>query len=154
MSILDMVISGGQNGADLAGLAAAYDLGIKTGGTAPKGYRVCNYDGSDSANPELASKYRLVESTSYDYPPRTKLNVMYSDGTVWFGYEHSPGGKLTIKTCHHYNKPLLINPKSTELRQWIISNNIKVLNVAGNRVSEFNPNIYDTTYFTIYEALK
>ena len=33
------IISGGQCGSDSGGLAAAYDLGIETGGTAPKNFR-------------------------------------------------------------------------------------------------------------------
>jgi len=36
---LEMVISGGQTGADRGGLIAAKELGIPTGGTAPLGYK-------------------------------------------------------------------------------------------------------------------
>lgn len=154
MAIVDKVISGGQTGADKAGLVAAYNLGIKTGGTAPQGWRICLPDGSDGTDPELGEKYGLVQHKSREYPPRTKQNVIDSDGTVWIGYNKSPGGKLTAKTCYEKGKPLILNPTPEQLRRWILENNIKVLNVAGNRESSDNPDISYRTYRTIYDALK
>lgn len=152
--MIEQVVSGGQNGADVAGLAAAHALGIATGGTAPKGFRVCNFDGTNCSNPELGSKYGLVESPYYDYKPRTIKNVEDSDGTVWFGYTESPGGKLTISTAKKLQKPLIVNPTVEQLVEWCLDNEIIVLNVAGNRASSFNPDIYDTTYYVVYSALK
>lgn len=150
---LKAIHSGGQTGADEAGLKAAYDLGITTGGIAPKGYRIQNYDDSDGSNPLLGSVYGLVEHESREYKPRTIANVKNTDGTVWFGYTGSPGGKLTLNTVEKYCKPLIINPTSTQLREWIIAYDIEILNVAGNRLSEFNPDIFNTTYDIIYNAL-
>ena len=43
--MIKKIISGGQSGADLAGLKAAIKLGIETGGFIPKNYRTEN--GSD-----------------------------------------------------------------------------------------------------------
>ncbi|MCU0350505.1 MAG: putative molybdenum carrier protein [Flavobacterium sp.] len=149
--VLEAFWSGGQYGADLAGLVAGKILGFKTGGTAPKGYRVCNYDGSDGSNPDLKN-YGLVEHSSKEYPPRTKQNVQDTDATLWVGYEHSRGGKLTIKTCKELGRDYIINPTSTELRNFVIEHQVKVLNVAGNRSSKENPDIYDRTYFLLIEA--
>lgn len=140
--MINKVISGGQTGADTAGLAAAYDLGIKTGGTAPLFYRIQKFTGEDSTNPELGSKYGLSEDEAYNWAPRTKKNVIDSDGTVWIGYADSDGGRLACATCRDQGKPLIINPSVEELRKWIIQNNIDVLNVAGNRFSAHNPDIY------------
>jgi hypothetical protein len=151
--IIEKIISGGQNGADLAGLEAARLLGIPTGGLAPKGYRVCNYDGSDGVNLELKTKYNLEESVSTAYPPRTRSNILHSDCTLWFGYEYSPGGKLTINTCQENEKTYIINGTIEEIIDCIKLNNCKIVNVAGNRTSEFNPNIYSTTLYTMYEVL-
>ncbi|MEM8603229.1 MAG: putative molybdenum carrier protein [Cyanobacteria bacterium P01_H01_bin.121] len=147
----DKIISGGQYGADLAGLDAAQALGIPTGGTAPRGWRVQLPDGSESSNPALVD-YGLVEHQSRSYPPRTRANVRDSDGTVWFGYEHSGGGRLTLQTCTHLGKPSIINPTPEQLREWAIAKQIRILNVAGNRASDLNPTIYDCSYTTLVVA--
>lgn len=150
---LRRIISGGQTGADYAGLCAAEALGLETGGTAPKGYRICLPDGSDGENPGLAD-FGLIEHFSREYPPRTKINVEVSDGTVWFGFAASPGGKLTIGHCLKAGKPCITNPNSEELRTWLEKNDIEVLNVAGNRAGNSNPDIFQKTFDTIYKAIK
>lgn len=121
------VISGGQTGADRAGLEIAKRLGYKTGGTVPRGYRT-------SIGPDLTLKeFGVVEHSSSRYPPRTIKNVYDGDATVWFGDEETPGGRLTIGSAVRMSKPLLINPTAGHLRAWIMDNNIRVLNVAGDR---------------------
>lgn len=150
---LKRIISGGQTGADEAGLKAAKDSGLETGGTAPKGWRIENYNGTEGSNPKLA-EYGLVEHASRDYPPRTKQNVADSDGTVWFGFEGSPGAKLTFSTVNRLRKRLIINPAADELADWLAAYEIEVLNVAGNRLSEFNPTIYEDTYKLLTEAFR
>jgi hypothetical protein len=103
--MLKQIISGGQTGADLAGLEAARALNIPTGGTAPRGYRCEGPGGCDSNNLNL-KQYGLVEHTSRQYPPRTKQNVLDSDGTVWFGLIlGSKGFHLTDRLCKQHNKP-------------------------------------------------
>jgi hypothetical protein len=146
------IISGGQTGADYAGLLAGVQLGLETGGTAPRGWRICLEDGRDGSNPELA-RFGLIEHASRDYPPRTKQNVADADGTVWFGYAGSPGGKLTVNTARRLGKPCIVNPSAHELRDWLEQNRIEVLNVAGNRLSPENPNIQDMTFRTLVEAI-
>ena len=145
------IISGGQNGADYAGLVAAQKLGIPTGGTAPKGWRVRNKDGSEGSNPALAN-FGLVEHTSSAYPPRTAKNVADSDGTVLFGDLTSRGSKLTAAACKKQFKPLITNPTAVELRAFVGRHRVETLNVAGNTLSEKNPLIYLHTYKVICEA--
>lgn len=149
--MIKQLISGGQNGADLGALQAAKSIGISTGGTAPKGWRVCAWDGSDASNPDLAN-YGLVEHSSREYPPRTVKNVQDADATVWFGYDKSPGGRLTIGTCKKLDKPYLINPTARQLRAFCEYWNVKVLNVAGNRLSADNPNIDQVVREAIVQA--
>lgn len=136
--MLVKVISGGQTGADQAGLAAAKLLGLETGGTAPFGYRT----DEGPARKLLRDTYGLKESLSREYAVRTVTNVRDSDGTVVFGDGESPGSKLTIRQCIKTGKPVCLNPSADELRAWIDGHAIHVLNVAGNR-ERTNPGIYD-----------
>lgn len=129
---LKKVISGGQRGADQAGLAAARDLGLETGGWVPKGWITLN-----GANPTLA-KLGCVEHTSSKYAPRTYSNVKDSDGTIRLAYDFgTPGELCTLKAIEFYNKPHFdIDLKDPiffmNVFDWIEKNNILVLNVAGN----------------------
>lgn len=146
--------SGGQNGADLAGLVAAYDLKIETGGWCPKNCRVCNFEGENDSNIDLVIKYNLKPHASYSYAPRTILNVKETDATIWFGYKDSPGGKLTISSCKKFDKKYLINPSSEDILEFVNNEKINILNIAGNRESKFNLNIYADTYNKVYNFLK
>jgi hypothetical protein len=56
------IISGGQTGADQAGLEAAERLGIPTGGFMPKGFHT-----ETGPRPVLAARYGLVETATEDY---------------------------------------------------------------------------------------
>lgn len=133
------IISGGQTGADVAGLIAAKNCGIKTGGCAPKGYRTEN-----GRNSDLIRLFDLHESTSSKYPPRTAENVGKSDATLIFSNGDSRGSKLTKNLCIEKKKKFLfldpfifsdeeivnfINSLSKEKGRKII------LNIAGNRES-------------------
>ena len=141
------IISGGQTGVDRAGLEVAKELGIATGGTAPKGYRTQR--GSD---PSLKD-FGLGEDASPDYRPRTIKNVQDADGTVWFGDPNSPGGRLTLSTARNLNKPNLVNPSVEQLVQWMKAKGIKTLNVAGNRENT-NPKAAKQAREVLSQALK
>jgi hypothetical protein len=149
--MLEKIISGGQRGADRAGVEAARDLGLASGGTAPRGWRVRLPDGSDGSDPDLA-ELGLVQHTSASYPARTRLNVENSDGTVWFGYAKAGGGKLTTGHCKKIGKPVIVNPSPDQLAAWVRDHAIRVLNVAGNRESSFNPEIHQQVYRSIVLA--
>lgn len=88
------VISGGQTGADIAGLRAAKAAGIPTGGAMPKGYLT-----EVGPAPHLKDEYGLVELETSDYPSRTRWNMERADACIWFGDPHSRGGRLTLRLC-------------------------------------------------------
>jgi len=131
--LLERVISGGQTGADRAGLAAAKAAGIATGGWMPKGFLA-----QDGPRPLFAALYGLTEHASDRYPPRTALNVKESDATVCFATNwDSPGEALTRQMCERYGRPRLeVTPGGSvspaDVAAWLKANAVRVLNVAGN----------------------
>ena len=141
---LKKIISGGQTGADQAGLKAGVDLGLETGGWVPKGRRT-------EAGPMSTDHmilYGLKEHKDPSYVPRTLENVIDSDGTALFGNMGSSGSKLTINMCESRGKPFIVNPTTEQLRTWLVEHDIEVLNVAGNRES-VNPGIGQSVYDTL-----
>jgi hypothetical protein len=161
------IISGAQTGVDMAGLDAAQEVNIPTGGTAAAKWQQSTEGDKKIFNPALKTKYGLREGKitkrtaqdgrPYDdvYYQRTLDNAQEADGTIWFGNAKSPGGKLTLGRDAQRGKPSpLINPTSAqEIRNWLNENNIKTLNVAGNR-EHTNPGIYDKAKTLLVEALK
>jgi hypothetical protein len=132
------IVSGGQTGADQAGLAVARRLGIPTGGTMPKGFLT-----EDGPRPDLAREFGLEAAPSPDYPARAELNVIAADGTVIFGDARSRGSLLTAELCGRHGRPCLVvapgEPVAAaagRLRAWLDANGIRTLNVAGNRASQ------------------
>jgi hypothetical protein len=127
------IISGGQTGADMGGLEAARILDIETGGTAPPYFMT-----EKGPNFELRDEYNLKEGESDKkiYVKRTIANIKNSDGTAIFGNMKSSGSKLTLKECKYQDKPIIINPTAMLLYKFIMENDIKILNVAGNRESK------------------
>jgi len=126
------VISGGQTGADQAGLTAAVVLGLETGGWVPVGFRTENGPFRGLASLGLQEHGR-------GYRPRTVRNVREADGTVWFGRITSPGAKLTMGEAHRQDTPLfVVHTPSTPVQSfqtWLREWDIHTLNVAGNRES-------------------
>ena len=134
---LKQIISGGQVGADEAGLRIGKALGIPTGGTMPP-----NYIRGGKSDPGFAERFGLTEGTKGKYknifPERTRQNILNSDGTIIFSKTNpnSPGTKLTKKFAKDLKKPFLLNPKNEKaIIDFIKKNNVEVLNVAGNRVT-------------------
>lgn len=144
---LRKVISGGQNGADIAGIRAAKASGLETGGYMPLGFRTL----TGSLDPALVEVYEFEQTSSEQYPQRTRLNVLESDGTIQIAYNFdSPGEKLTTRLVRELHKPnyhvVLIEqdggyyiqnfaksqPEMLHICDWIKHNEIEVLNVAGN----------------------
>lgn len=141
------IISGGQTGADMGGLLAAIDLGIRTGGWAPKGY--LNETGHDWRLRGLG----LVQHSSPNYPPRTRMNCQDSDLTAIFGDLTSKGSQLTVSICREDNIPYVINPAPAELRRLCEMLGVETLNVAGNRESR-NPGIEERVRKIVVEAFR
>jgi hypothetical protein len=134
------VISGGQTGADRAGLD-------------PRGRKAV--DG------RIDDRYNLFELSTSSYPARTRRNIEESDGTVIFSLNLrlSGGTKLTLDLANKLGKPVLhiydtrkeriSNPDSLRLEiqtltDFLSSNKIEILNVAGPRESK-EPGVYDWT---------
>lgn len=139
---LKKVISGGQTGADTAGLLGAKAVGIETGGHAPGGWKT-----ERGSNPSLA-KLGLTQTASSGYPERTELNVINSDATLIVAMDNSSvGTKLTQSLCDKHKKRVIgcgyftgrkpdVDTTANRIADWLHEQKIEVLNVAGNRESK------------------
>lgn len=151
--MIKKIISGGQTGVDRAGLDAAMLLKISTGGYCPKGYMTEN--GED----RKLKKYGLKELSACRYEDRTIKNVLTSDGTVIFCRTDEnkniigEGTQLTFSVAMDNDKPVIINPTKIKFVKWVMKYNIKILNVAGNRESQY-PGIYKKTKTFLIKTLK
>lgn len=153
--MITKIISGGQTGADQAGLRVAYDLGIPTGGWAPKGWIT-----SVGPEPRLGTIYGLQENDRKGYTARTYRNVKDSDGTIRLAIDfNSPGEICTLKAIRQYNKPyldvnLLYPTPIQNASFWIKQNKIQILNIAGNSERFPNYNIFSLAYGYMSTLLK
>jgi hypothetical protein len=147
--MLKKIISGGQTGADRAGLEAASVLMIRTGGFCPKGFM------TESGKDISLKKFGLKELNSAKYEERTIMNVVKSDGTVIFCRTDKKkniigeGTSLTYDTALKNGKPVIVNPSKKIFLIWLEKNNIKILNVAGNRESQYRGIFKKTKNFLI-----
>jgi predicted Rossmann-fold nucleotide-binding protein len=151
--MLKKIISGGQTGADVAGLDVAIKHGIPHGGAIPKGRLT-----EDGALPE---EYKLEEMATKSYPKRTEKNVVDSDGTVIFTHGKLTGGSLlTQKKAIEHDKPLIhldfdkvtVEKAVDLLKDFIQEKSVEILNVAGSRGSK-DREIYGKTFQVINEVV-
>src|SRR5215813_13472513 len=117
--LLKKIISGGQTGADTGGLLAAQELGIETGGIAPKGWLTEN--GPEEA---MLRSFGLTECEEEGFPARTRRNVSTSSGTLLVGQYETGGSRLTFQVATKLNKPLFLvafgnSPDVEEFRRWL-----------------------------------
>lgn len=134
------IISGGQTGADRAGLDFAIAKEIQHGGWCPKGRRAM--DGV------ISERYFLQETASEGYPVRTRLNVKESDATIiCTPMPPGRGSSLTAKFCNEEQRPYIwVTPSGwfeegdanirVDARAFIPllkCYEVKTLNVAGTR---------------------
>lgn len=150
--LVEKIISGGQTGAERAGLDVGLELGIPIGGHCPKGRR--------SSDGPIDEKYPLEEMASRAYPPRTERNVQNGDGTVILTLRGmGRGSALTKHLAEKHSKPLLCYELSKgkwpkeEFRQWLRDNDIKVLNVAGS-AEETSQGIYAKVCRFLFDTLQ
>ncbi|WP_321368243.1 putative molybdenum carrier protein [uncultured Draconibacterium sp.] len=135
------LISGGQTGVDRAVLDACLKYSFPCGGWCPKGRKA--EDG------KIPGSYPLQEMKEVEYEVRTRKNVIESDGTLILAPEKLQGGTLLTKHFSlEVNKPYrIIRPETnpSKLLSWIAINNIRILNIAGPRQSEW-PQAYSAAY--------
>lgn len=152
------IISGGQVGADRAGLDFALENDIEHGGYCPKG-RVA-LDGI------IPVRYKLTETNSPLYPERTRKNIELSHATFIFTMTSSLGrGSGLTKTlckmlgklyCHvwveDYGKEGMVN----RILEWFESQKdylgqqrVLVLNIAGTRDLEICPYVHHCLVSTL-----
>lgn len=131
------LISGGQTGADRGGLEAGKQLGIRTGGWMPLGWKA-----EDGYHPEFKDEYNLSTTRTSDYMARAAKNIADSHLTVVFSTKpQSAGTKATLRECRIQRKPrVLLDPFDSSAEStllWIAKSRLDapVWNIAGNRES-------------------
>jgi hypothetical protein len=140
---LQRIVSGGQTGVDRAALEAALALHFPCGGWCPKARRA--EDGL------IPYRIPLQETPGEAYEQRTRWNVRDSDGTLILTEGEPTGGTaLTIEAARGLGRPLLVldldrRPTVVTVEDWLHTQRIRVLNIAGPRESQM-PGIYRRAY--------
>ena len=133
--MLEKIVSGGQTGADRAALDAGIDLSFPVGGFCPRGRKA--EDGP------IDPRYPLTEIDG-GYRQRTLRNVESTDGTAIFFESTLFGGtEQTRVFCDEWKRPYRLldiaklDPAAaaTSLRDFVMQQDIRILNVAGPRAS-------------------
>ncbi|MCF8366676.1 MAG: putative molybdenum carrier protein [Bacteroidales bacterium] len=136
------IISGGQTGVDRAALDFALSNGLVCSGWCPQG-RLAE-DGF------INMRYPLSEVHSVEHTVRTELNVLDSDATLIIYCDEMDKGTLATKDfAFEHRKPLFVwkigvNSNHQQFLKWMITNNVKHLNIAGPKASNA-PKIYGET---------
>lgn len=150
--MLSRVISGGQTGADEAGLIAAKLYGLDTGGFMPDGFKTRLGD-----RPEFKNLYGCIAMPGATYRSRTFANVESADATIRLAEKFNTAGEKCTKNAILKHDKLFydvnvvfaasfdwdgpdsvintIHPK--HVANWITHNGIETLNVAGNSNRDF-----------------
>jgi hypothetical protein len=134
--MLEKIVSGGQTGVDRGALDAALAASFPCGGWCPQGRKA--EDGT------IPQRYPLDEMPVPGYRPRTRRNVLESDGTLIVFFGAPSGGTLdTMRIAGESGKPFLtvdaavkpIDIAAVEAAAFIEQHAIGTLNVAGPRES-------------------
>jgi hypothetical protein len=157
------VISGGQTGADLAGLWAAKLFNITTGGRAPLGWRT-----TEGSRPQLKELFALEESAS-GYHGRTLENCELSSLTLIFASNiKSPGTKLTLHHCvqngtRYHVFPLgssavdcatsTVDRVASVINHHLALTELAVINVAGNSTAT-SPQTFTFTFMVLCQVFE
>lgn len=115
----------------------------------PKGWRTLQ-----GSKPEYEVVYDMRQHHSRSYAERTFKNVQTSDGTVRFAWNFkSPGERCTMRAIKYYSRPYidvfvseLLNTCTMDpvyLREWLETEDIHILNVAGNADIWMEPLVQD-----------
>jgi hypothetical protein len=144
--MLELILTGGQTGADQAGWRAARACGLKTGSHMPPRFQTLTGPRPDFAElygaeaiQECGKRISDVEGMKL----RTSLNVQTSDATLVFnrGDADSPGTALAKKLCLKHGKPhMIVDPEQAPpplyIAGRIANSGHKILNCAGNRAPD------------------
>ena len=137
--ILERVISGGQNGVDIAALRAAKACGIATGGWMHRGWRTL-----DGPRPEYEALYGMRQSSSANYQHRTNTNVIDAHATLRIARDWGSAGELcTLRAIREHGRNFMdlsedileIDEEITRTVAWLhhLAHGLPItLNVAGN----------------------
>ncbi len=153
--MIELIISGGQTGADIAGLEVGLTNNIRILGWAPKNFMM-----KDGPNPDLLKgKYGLQEHKG-GYKERTYENVKCTDATIRCCVDFYSAGEIcTLNAIKQFKKPhfdiYLLNPPSIQdFVIWILRHNIKRLNVAGNTQNKKGVDIFKLTYEYLHKSIR
>lgn len=133
---LSKIISGGQTGADQAGLFAAEEFSLETGGHMPAGFKTVHGDRA-----EFGPRFGMLTTESAQYPDRTLLNVKNSDATIRLASDFTTAGeRLTLRFVNMMSKPSLsigLIPEPDDMHvdkliSFLVNYDVQTLNVAGN----------------------
>ena len=138
------LVSGGQTGADRAGLDFAIAQGLLHAGYCPAGRR--------SETGPIPACYNLDETETPDYTERTRKNVKLGDATVIFSsrplsalqrIKRGSGSALTARECERQGRPFVVlshfpdfTADAAELKVFLTEHSPKVLNIAGSSESK------------------
>lgn len=136
------VISGGQSGADSAGLEAASFLGLPAFAVLPKGKRRENGDFDEYVRRSGIS-VRALELGSESYRFRTYASAYFADATVIYDYVGSEGTRAAVSACAYFGRPCLVlsgtdGEHSERLNAFLSACRPDVLNVAGNTLGKIS----------------
>lgn len=132
------IVSGGQTGVDRGALTAALAAGAECGGWCPEGRL--------SEDGPIPAGYPVMELPGAGYRERTLQNVLDSDGTAIIHDGELEGGtRLTRVLCERHGRPSVLIDASAlsgdqavdALVEFVSSNGLGVLNVAGPRASKW-----------------
>jgi hypothetical protein len=144
------IISGGQSGVDRSALDFSLQYKIECGGWCPRGRLA-----EDGIIPEM---YPLIETKESEPIYRTMRNIESADGTlIIYRRKMDKGSRQTADYAKKVSAPYLIidlkkSFSAAKIKDWLIMNRIKILNIAGPRESN-SPGIHKAA-FNFLEQIK
>jgi hypothetical protein len=162
--MIEKIISGGQTGVDTAALDSAIHYDVPIGGWCPMG-RINETGFINAMYDSLKELLGNFSSDQEKYNARTQRNIEDSDGTLIIVPEDplpviiKDGTRLTIQHANLKDKPYIclsltdtFEMNAQKLNEWIDTNDIKILNIAGPRESS-SKGIYDLSYQLLEKLL-
>ncbi len=138
---MKLIVSGGQSGADLAGIDWAIKSGLPYEIRTFEGFKPVGGRSLDYTNITYIPYFSSYSSYVSKLRGRTKYNVQHSDCTLIFldcPIEETSGSRLTLTLCKKYGKPYMPVPIFGEQKIAIqeagrLMVQYTVVNIAGTR---------------------